>query len=163
MLHCTIIYKKIHLSVATDIVNNLYVHYVDNILTGCAIELKAIDYYFKARSILSQAKFNLRSWASNSEQVQQIAQRDDVADKSDVTKVLGLLWYTPSDAISLASRISEDESLITKHAILQTSSTIFDPLGLITPITIQAKTLLQELWKSHVDWDEPLDESLQTR
>ena len=162
MLHAALYYHlQQHSSyVATDIANNLY---VDNILTGCATELEAIDYYSKARSILSQAKFNLRSWASNSEQVQQIAQRDDVADKSDVSKVLGLLWHTPSDTISLASRISEDESPITKRVILQTSSTIFDPLGLITPVTIQAKTLLQELWKLHIDWDEPLDESLQTR
>ena len=75
MLHAALYYhlqKNLSL-VATDIVNNLYVHYVDNILTGCATELEAIDYYFKARSILSQAKFDLRSWASNSEQVQQIA------------------------------------------------------------------------------------------
>ena len=77
--------------------------------------------------------------------------------------MLGLLRHTPSGTISLASRISEDESPITKRVILQTSSTIFDPLGLITPVTIQAKTLFQELWKSHIDWDEPLDESLQTR
>ena len=162
MLHAALYYhlQKHSSSVATDIANNLY---IDNVLTGCATELEAIDYYSKVRSILSQAKFNLRSWASNSEQVQLIAQKDDVTDKSDVTKVLGLLWHTPSDTISIASRVSVDDNPITKRAILRTSSTIFDPLGLLTPVTIQAKTLLQELWKSHVDWDEPLDESLQTR
>ena len=152
MLHAALYYhlQKYSSSVANDIANNLY---VDNVLTGCTTELEAIDYYSKARSILSQAKFNLRSWASNSEQVQRIAQKDDVADKSDVTKVLGLLWHTPSDTISIASRVSVDDNPITKRAILRTSSTIFDPLGLLTPVTIQAKTLLQQLWKSHVDWD----------
>ena len=162
MLHAALYYylQKHSSSVATEIANNLY---IDNVLTGCATELEAIDYYSKARSILSQAKFNLRSWASNSEQVQRIAQKDDVTDKSDVTKVLGLLWHTPSDTISIASRVSVDNNPVTKRAILRTSSTIFDPLELLTPVTIQAKTLLQELWKSHVDWDEPLDESLQTQ
>ena len=66
MLHAALYYhlQKHSSSVATDIANNLY---VDNVLTGCGTELEATDYYSKARSILSQAKFNLRSWASNSE------------------------------------------------------------------------------------------------
>ena len=146
-------------AVANDIANNLY---VDNVLTGCATEAEAIDYYTKARSILDKAKFNLRSWSSNSEQVRQSAQRDNVADKNDTIKVLGLLWHTRSDTISLASKITVEQYSITKRAILQSSSAIFDPLGLITPVTIQAKTL-QELWKTNVNWDEPLDESLQNR
>ena len=68
MLHAALYYhlQKNSSSVATDIVNNLY---VGNIFTGCATELEAIDYYSKARSILCQAKFDLHSWASNSEQV----------------------------------------------------------------------------------------------
>ena len=40
---------------------------------------------------------------------------------------------------------------------------IFDLLGLTTPVTIQAKILLQELWKVHAAWDEPLEESFWSR
>ena len=46
---------------------------------------------------------------------------------------------------------------------MQGSSSIFDPLGFITPVTIQVMVLLQELWKMWVDLDKPLEESLQKR
>ena len=115
------------------------------------VEPNAVDYYNKSRSILSQAKFNLRSWASNSEQVQALAKVHKVADRNDTTKVLGLVWHTPSDTLSLASKITTGNYPITKREILQGSSSIFDPLGFITPVTIQAKVLLQELWKMRVD------------
>ena len=162
MLHAALHFhlQKHSSFVANDIANNLY---VDNVLTGCATESEATNYYSKARSILNAAKFNLRAWSSNSKQVNQLAQQDNTADNNDTTKVLGLIWHTPSDTISLASRITVDQCSITKRAILQSSSAIFDPLGLLTPVTIQAKTLLQELWKIHVNWDEPLDETLQNR
>ncbi|XP_052749337.1 uncharacterized protein LOC128200313 [Galleria mellonella] len=33
---------------------------------------------------------------------------------------------------------------------------LFDPLGLATPITIQAKKILQETWRTGIDWDTEL-------
>ena len=157
-LHCHL--QKYPSLVATDIENNLY---VDNVISGCNTELDAVNFYHKSRSTLSDAKFNLRSWASNSKQVQMLAKTQNVAENNDTTKVLGLVWHIPSDTLSLASKIITGNYPITKREILQSSSSIFDPLGLITPVTIQTKILLQELWKMKVDWDEPLEESLQQR
>ena len=48
--------------------------------------------------------------------------------------------------------------LTTKREILRDSTKIYDPLGLLTPITIKAKLLLQALWRRKVDWDEPVDQ-----
>ncbi|PFX14129.1 hypothetical protein AWC38_SpisGene21740 [Stylophora pistillata] len=39
-------------------------------------------------------------------------------------------------------------------------ATLFDPLGLLTPYTVRAKILLQKMWASGVDWDEPVGENL---
>ena len=125
--------RKYSTPVATDIEDNLY---VDNVISGCNLETEAVDYYNQARSILSQAKFNLRSWASNNKQVQVLAQGHNVAEKDDTIKILGLLWHTPSDMLSLASKITTTHVPITKREILQSSSSIFDPLGLITPVII---------------------------
>ena len=37
---------------------------------------------------------------------------------------------------------------------------IFDPLGLITPVILDGKVFLQELWKQGVTWDEHLPSEL---
>ncbi|XP_026318161.1 uncharacterized protein LOC113228935 [Hyposmocoma kahamanoa] len=34
---------------------------------------------------------------------------------------------------------------------------IFDPLGIATPVTIQAKRIIQDTWRSGIDWDTPLE------
>ena len=43
------------------------------------------------------------------------------------------------------------------------SSTIFDPLGLISPVTISARLFLQQLWQDHIVWDTVLSDDLRTR
>ena len=157
MLHAALHFhlQKHSSSITTDIASNLY---VGNVIIGCATETAAVNYYTEARRILSKAKFNLRSRASNSEQVTKLT---GVHDSNATTKVLGLQWHTSSDIISLASQITVKQTTFTKREILQSASAIFDPLGFITPVTIKAKILLQQLWKLRVDWDELLNTDLQ--
>uniref|UniRef100_A0A1A8CSF3 Integrase zinc-binding domain-containing protein n=1 Tax=Nothobranchius kadleci TaxID=1051664 RepID=A0A1A8CSF3_NOTKA len=51
----------------------------------------------------------------------------------------------------------------TKRGVLQTSSRIFDPIGFLTPFTIRAKCLFQEMWESGLKWDEQLPPKLKEK
>jgi len=51
----------------------------------------------------------------------------------------------------------------TKREVLKWSSTIFDPLGLLLPITVSAKLFLQQLWQENLEWDTTLNPSLCTQ
>ena len=44
----------------------------------------------------------------------------------------------------------------TKHNVLARIASIFDPLGLLSPIVIAHKTFLQKLWQDNLLWDEQL-------
>jgi len=147
--------------VAHDMKDNMY---VDNILSGSDTEVKATQHYDEARSIMNEAKFNLRSWASNSPLLQQKAIEDGIADASPQTgvNILGLRWNTSTDTIHFPTKKSLpiDCSLVTKREVLQHSSSVFDPLGILAPVTIRAETFMQQLWQQSIDWDEPLNEQL---
>jgi len=139
---------------STDILQNLY---VDNILSGCSTEEGSLAYYTKARATLSKANFNLRSWASNSNQLCVAAKKDEVADSSERVNVLGLVWNTVDDTLSLTPKsYNLDHSPTTKNQVLQQFSKNFDPLGIASPVTVQAKLLLQTLCQKKIIWDESL-------
>ena len=143
-------------TVSHDMKSNLY---VDNILTP---EQAVVSYYREARSIMSDANMNLRSWASNSVELKKIAAQDNVIDDSYLVNVLDLRWNHATDELSLATKPNSlpHDHLETKRELFQDISKIFDPLGLAAPVVIRAKILMQKLWICKLAWDEPLSEEL---
>lgn len=57
-------------------------------------------------------------------------------------------WISPSE-------------VTTKREALQPGSRIYDPLGLCSPATLNARLFIQELWKRQKDWNETFSESHQ--
>ena len=51
----------------------------------------------------------------------------------------------------------------TKRGLLSLVSSIFDPLGIVTPSLIEPKLIIQELWRQQIDWDELLPLELHSR
>ena len=154
--------SKFKSPVAKDVKRSLY---VDNVLSGRDSEKEIIEYYQQARTILKQANFNLCSWSSNSQQLQLRTSEDRTNDSNSTVNVLGLRWNTLTDTLLFASKLIAPRNplLVTKREVLQASSLIYDPLGFLTPVTVQAKILLQEIWQRHLDWDEPLDKDLSNK
>uniref|UniRef100_A0A1B0GPH1 Uncharacterized protein n=1 Tax=Phlebotomus papatasi TaxID=29031 RepID=A0A1B0GPH1_PHLPP len=58
-------------------------------------------------------------------------------------KTLGLQWHPSTDIFTFSTAFKD--GAITKRAVLSNMSRIFDPLGLISPVTITAKILMQKL------------------
>ena len=123
-----------------------------------------VNYYHSARSILAKACFHLRAWVTNSPQLRAITQQEGSASTTIPSNVLGLNWNPISDKISLTpKKLSATNSpLLTERELLQESSELFDPISIASPVTIQAKILIQKVWTHHIDWDEPLGPVLTT-
>lgn len=48
---------------------------------------------------------------------------------------------------------------ITKRIIASKAAQIFDSMGLIAPVTIRAKLIIQRLWQNKKKWDEAVDDN----
>ena len=71
------------------------------------------------------------------------------------------MWDYQCDVLQISGIGPHDYNVVpTKREVLKTVSKIFDPLGLLTPVTFSGKVFLQELWREGVSWDEPLHAEL---
>ena len=129
--------------------------YVDNIISGCETEQRAADYYSQARTIMGEARLNLRSWSSNSAKLTTIASKENTMEKATIVNILGLRW-NPINKLHLSekSSILAHGHLTMKREVLQDLSKIFDPLGFVAPVMIRAKILMQKLWQLKITWDD---------
>ena len=82
------------------------------------------------------------------------------AESSPKIKTLGVLWDAVNDVFTFCIQPPDPEMKLTKRNVLSTIATIFDPLQLLTPFTIRAKVLMQEIWKAGVGWDDILPDDL---
>ena len=52
--------------------------------------------------------------------------------------------------------------MLTKRKVFSDNARLYDSLGLVTPVTISAKPVLQKLWEKKYGWDQQLPEEIET-
>lgn len=128
--------------------------YVDDLLTGAENFSQLEQIKNEITMILSSAGFTLAKWYTN----YQSSSEEKIIDCNnvDATKTLGMFWETSADFFIFSSKGLLEDTPSTKRNILSIASKLFDPLGLVGPLIIKAKIILQELWINKLDWDESI-------
>lgn len=81
-------------------------------------------------------------------------------DALPAQRSLGLSWDLQSDSFTL--QVSHEEKAYTRRGVLSTLHSVCDPLGFVTPITIQGKAIIRDLSSEHHEWDSPLPPEKET-
>ena len=138
--------------------------YVDDLLTGGDTVNELITKKLEITALLSKAGLQLAKWNSNSEEI--ASNSSDAfkikTNEDDVAKALGMSWKPKLDLFCFQFEI-DNENSHTKRSVLSTTAKIFDLLGLLSPVVIRCKILVQELWLQNLQWDDPLPETLNTQ
>jgi len=82
---------------------------------------------------------------------------------NDTVATLGLLWQPATDNFLFSVEDWCPPPRMTKRSLLSDINSVFDPVGLISPVLIKGKIFIQQLWALKISWDEVLSEDLQSR
>lgn len=152
-----------------DVVDKvLHCFYVDDCLVSVASEEKAISLCYDLISICAKGGFKLTKWISNREKViaaipeehraKEVKSLDLDQGQQLVERVLGVEWCIRSD--SFRFRIMIKNRPFTRRGILSTLSSIYDPLGILSPVVLPAKKLLRDLCRKALGWDDTIPDSI---
>jgi hypothetical protein len=75
--------------------------------------------------------------------------------------LLGLSWNKHNDTLVVAFPNKPEE--ITKREILRFLASVYDPLGIVSPVTLLGKFIFREVCDQHLPWDEKLSDNLGKR
>ncbi|XP_055615247.1 uncharacterized protein LOC129761547 [Toxorhynchites rutilus septentrionalis] len=147
-------------------------HYVDDMLVSVESVEEAVQLVQDVKKIHAAAGFEMLNWISNSRGVLAAISEEttpeknlDIGKESTTEKVLGMWWDTSKDCFTYKVSSRYEQDLIsgnrrpTKREVLRTLMMVFDPLGLIAHVLMFLKVLLQEIWRTPVGWDDPIEDA----
>jgi hypothetical protein len=129
--------------------------YVDDLMVGGSNVEEVAEKKATTTEVFEDATFALHKWHSNREELE----NDNAKSTSDVgptyakqqlgsnsseAKLLGLPWDKNEDTLSALAKI-------------------YDPLGIVSPTTLQGKIMYREICESNVAWDGEFPKPLKKR
>ena len=131
----------------------------------------AVSLVHEMTNLLRHGGFRLTKWLSTHREVLDTIPDDerakslqtiDISDSSlPQESALGLQWNTEQDAFMYDVCLPEKPS--TKRGLLSITSSLYDPLGFVSPVLLVPKLIQQELCRQQLDWDDAVPPDLATQ
>ncbi|XP_058816162.1 uncharacterized protein LOC131679450 [Topomyia yanbarensis] len=139
--------------------------YVDDVLSGHDDHQIARYSCKQLMEMLQTAGFVLRKWASNDPSILvdvppelwDSSPKLEI-DRSSAVKTLGLLWFPQPDTFKFKIPTLPELGVVSKRIVVSEMARLFDPLGLLGPVVMNAKMFVQQLWAENLPWDNELSE-----
>ncbi len=158
--------------------------FVDDLCVSVRTVGEAIELYKKSCERMQQAGFKLRKWKTSDQTVREYISRDQSKENENASghtyakktlngsenvdgksKVLGIIWDENKDCLEIELDKSESKGtdikkVHTKRSLLSALAKLFDPLGIVSPVTVIGKLFFQQLCIEGIDWDDELPKDM---
>ena len=147
--------------VASKMINSIY---VDDILRGEFSVNDACEFFVQAIELLNLAHMPLHKLTSNSQRVRDFLKDQGLeSDFPEVIKLLGLKWNIIDDSLAPDLNVFTETQIqdsYTKCEVLSVIASLYDPLGIFAPYTVQSKIIFQQLCIGKLKWNEQIPQDL---
>ena len=139
--------------------------YVDDCLRSVPSVNEAINIIQGAVSLLAKGGFKLTKFLSSHDDVLKVIPESDHAKEvkdlsfNSNSKALGVRWDFSADEFFFDMKVDEKKP-VTRRNVLSVISSMFDPMGLVSPVLIGGKVLFQNATRLKLGWDEELPSDL---
>jgi hypothetical protein len=120
--------------------------FMDDFVAGAEDDNGVIAIYYELGALMRKFSIPMGKWASNSKLLKDMWRVGGLEIKS-VTQDLVVNWDTTRDTLFTELRDVTDkaqEGPLTKRQLLQVTSRLYDPMGLVPPVVITGKIIFQE-------------------
>ncbi|XP_036348003.1 uncharacterized protein LOC118757396, partial [Rhagoletis pomonella] len=120
-----------------------------------------------------QGGFELRNIVSNSNAVMEAVRssasenRVSVSVEGIIEKILGMRWLPKPDVFVFTLKLNKVPGDIldfsrkpSKRETLAVNMSVFDPFGFLENYMIMTKILMQNIWKTSIDWNDPITDEI---
>jgi len=123
------------------------------------------------KELLSKGGFSLTKFMVNDPELMQLIPESDrakefslVKDGSVNSRALGVNWEVDGDVFYFDVNLEDFVGLpLTRRKMLSLVSSLYDPLGLVGPMIVQGRLVLQEVTRLGLGWDQVVPEYLVDR
>ncbi|XP_073961416.1 uncharacterized protein [Choristoneura fumiferana] len=141
-------------------------HYMDDYLGSYPSIADAAQLAADVITVHKAGGFEMRAWTSNHQEAlsfvpkefRSVSTSDVSLPLSSEVGVLGVKWNPGQDLLRFRTVPQIPTDILTKRNLLSSVMKVYDPLGLLMPVVIWGRILIQKLWRSGVNWDMPLPE-----
>ena len=145
--------------------------YVEDLLTGGCVVEEVQHLKETAIEIFDQAQFKLHKWHSNMEELKasdpasgtsdtdQSYAKQQLGVRSQETKLLGVPWNKTTKKIGVTFPRTSTK-VVTKRTVLSEIASIYDPLGLVSPVSVFGKMIYRDTCDNNIPWDKELPQDL---
>ena len=138
-----------HVEAASLIKNKFY---VDNLILT-SNDLQSLSHTVSdSHSLMEEGGLPLREWTSNNSAALKFLSQEVCSDNSEA-KVLGYIYDVNSDNMHLKNNILNYEAR-TKRQIWASLNSIFDPIGIFSPLLLRGKMVIRSLAILDKGWDQ---------